>query len=212
MTELSYRKGIEQKKLRNILIKELFRKMIHLCSAFITLILYYNFWAAVILLGSALVVYSLCELIRLKGGNVPVVSKITEIASRKRDENKFVLGPVTLVIGILCCIFLWSVDFRACQIGIFALSFGDGLASLTGKFLGRAKVPFTNGKTAAGSLACFFAVFVSSYCVCGNCLLALIFAVCATILEVFPLKDLDNILIPVIIGGIAYLLLGYFLS
>ena len=157
------------------------------------------------LLLAALVLYSFTEFIRLKGINVPVVSKITSIAARKRDENKFVLGPVTLVAGIISAALLWNPE--SARIGIYALAFGDGLASLVGKLLGRIHIPFTNGKTAAGSLACFYAVFLSSYCVGRNAAVSFALAFVAMVVEIIPMTDLDNIVIPVVIGGLAQYLL-----
>ncbi len=207
MKNFSFEYGIELKRRKNSLIKELFRKSIHLCSALVVVVLSYNYNLALLLLILAIILYSICEILRLKGIEVPFVSKITEVAARKRDENKFVLGPVTLALGILICSLLWKNNLSAVKIGIFSLAFGDGTASLFGKFLGLQKIPFTQGKTACGSLACFFAVFVSSFFVCQNCLFAFYFGFFAMVLEIFPLKDLDNILIPILLGGFAYFLL-----
>ena len=53
---------------------------------------------------------------------------------------------------------------------------------------------------AAGSLTCFIAVFVSTFCCCQNCLTALIVALCAMVIEVLPLSDFDNLIIPPAIG------------
>ena len=166
MTDNDFQKGILVKQYRISIFKEVFRKSIHLCSAFVPTLLSVAYKPVLFLLLAALVLYSFTEFIRLKGINVPVVSKITSIAARKRDENKFVLGPVTLVAGIISAALLWNPE--SARIGIYALAFGDGLASLVGKLLGRIHIPFTNGKTAAGSLACFYAVFLSSYCDCRN--------------------------------------------
>lgn len=197
--------GIALKQYRIVLLKEIFRKTIHLCSAMVPTLLAIAYWPVMGLLVVALAGYCLSEYVRFKGIEVPVISKITTIAARKRDENKVVLGPITLVIGIICASLLWNLE--AARIGIYALSFGDGFASLVGKMIGRVHIPFTNGKTAAGSLACFFAVFISSFCVCQNAGIALILAFIATVVEVIPLTDFDNIIIPILIGGIAQFLL-----
>ncbi|MBQ9238265.1 MAG: phosphatidate cytidylyltransferase, partial [Treponema sp.] len=144
--------------------KELFRKSIHLCSAVIPTVLYRAYVPTLVCLGAAVVVYSICEYIRRRGGTVPIVSKITETAARERDDHRFVGGPVTLVFGIiLAAVLLPPLPAR---IGIYALSFGDGLASLVGRLCGRVHIPGTHGKTVAGSVACFVAVLGSSYAVC----------------------------------------------
>ncbi len=205
MKQQNFQNGILIKRYRIVIFKEVFRKSIHLCSAFVPTLLAIAYKPVLLLLFAALVFYSLTEVVRLKGINVPLISKITSIAARKRDENKFVLGPVTLVVGIILAALLWKP--QAARIGIYALAFGDGLASLVGKLFGRIYIPFTKGKTAAGSLACFYAVFVSSFLVGRNALVSLVLGFVAMIVEVIPMTDFDNIVIPVVIGGLAQFLL-----
>ena len=187
------------------LAKEVFRKSIHLCSAFVPLMLHFAYAPVLIALSAVVTVYFLCELLRLNGKTVPVISAVTAAAARKRDENKFVLGPVTLSMGIIACSLLWRSDCAA--IGVYALAFGDGLASLSGKLFGRVIIPFTEGKTVAGSLTCFTAIFITSFLTCGSAYAALILASIGMFIEVLPLKDLDNLIIPVAIGGAAQALL-----
>ena len=190
--------GIVQRQRLNAIFKELFRKSIHICSSFVPFFLGLAYWPVVTLLVLAVIVYSVCEILRSKGIEIPLISKITEIAARKRDENRFVLGPVTLVCGILLAALLLPLD--CARVGIFALAFGDGLASLMGKLFGKITIPGAHGKTAAGSLTCFFAVFVSTFCCCGNCFIALVIALSAMFIEILPLADFDNLIIPPVIG------------
>lgn len=185
------------------LAKELFRKTIHLGSALVPLMLLHFPCLTLALLVAALVIYTLCETLILKGIKVPLVSAIISVASRKRDEGKFVLGPVTLCIGILLASLLY--EHKAASVGIYALAFGDGLASLFGKLFGKVKIPFTNGKTAAGSLTCFAAIFISCFLVTKECGLSLLVASVGMFIEVMPLKDWDNVLIPILLGGIVQL-------
>ncbi|NLC93680.1 MAG: phosphatidate cytidylyltransferase [Treponema sp.] len=196
--------GILANQKRNNIIKEIFRKSIHLCSALVPLFLKIQYWFTISLLFLALIIYIISEILRRKGKTIPIISKITETAARKRDENKFVLGPVTLVSGILLASLILPLD--CATIGIYALSFGDGLASLIGKLIGRVVIPGTNGKTVAGSLTCFFAVFISAFLFCHNCLISLILGTFAMFIEVLPLKDFDNLVIPIFIGSIYFLL------
>ena len=177
--------GIIKRQRLNAIFKELFRKSIHICSSLVPFFLALSYWPVIILLLLALIVYTISEFLRSRNINLPIISKITEIAARKRDENRFVLGPVTLVCA---------------RVGIFALSFGDGLASLMGKLFGKITIPGAHGKTAAGSLTCFAAVFVSTFCCCGNCFISLVIALCAMFIEILPLADFDNLIIPPVIG------------
>lgn len=190
----------------NYLWKELFRKVIHCCTAFVPLFLHFAKIPVITLLSVTGIFYVVAETARHRGKEVPLVSTITATAARKRDENRFVLGPVTLVLGIVATALLW--EEKPAAIGIFSLAFGDGLASLAGKFFGKVKIPFSGGKTAAGSLMCFFAIFISTFCVSRNVLMSLVLALEGALIEILPLKDFDNLLIPVIIGGTATALHG----
>lgn len=198
------------KKFRTkLLLKELFRKSIHLGAALVPVILDRYYWFTIGLLILAFVAYTICESLRYKGIQIPLVSKIIELAARERDKDKFVLGPLTMVLGILLCIML-NKNPPCCRIGIFALAFGDGLASLCGKALGKVHIPFTRGKTVAGSLACFIAVFISSFLVftsisdtvvlSGAAGASLFLAGISMFIELLPLADMDNIIIPPVIG------------
>ena len=187
-----------------IILKELFRKSIHLCSSVVPWFFANYYWYTVYGLLIIVSLYYFCELARLEGHPVPVVSLITETASRQRDECKFVLGPVTLVLGIVFAALV--LPLSCAKIGIFALAFGDGLASLAGKLFGRVKIPHTGGKTLEGSLTCFAAVFLSTFIVTGLWLIALIIALVAMLIEVLPLGDWDNMIIPTCAGGTFWLL------
>lgn len=198
-------RGIQVQQRRNEILKEIFRKSIHLCSAFIPVFLKYAYWQVLIALGVILVFYCISEIFRLNGINVPILSTVTNVAARKRDENRFVLGPVTLTLGIIITALLWNKT--SYTVGIFALAFGDGLASLAGKLFGRVRIPFTKGKTVVGSLTCFAAIFISAFFVTKNCIVALIIASVGMFIEVLPIKDFDNLFIPILLGGLTQLLL-----
>lgn len=192
--------GIVARQRLNAIFKELFRKSIHICSSFVPFFLKLAYWPVMGLLLLSVILYTISEILRSKNVEIPLVSKVTEIAARKRDENRFVLGPVTLVCGILLAAFFLPLEYA--RVGIFALSFGDGLASLSGKLFGKIPIPGAHGKTVAGSLTCFFAVFISTWCCSKNCFVSLIVATCAMFIEVLPLADFDNLIIPISIGVI----------
>lgn len=201
---LNLKGGIARSQYKNSILKEIVRKSIHMCSAFVPFFLRIAYMPVLVLLGAALIFYCISEFLRLKGVELPFIAKVTAVAARKRDENKFVFGPVTLVLGIIISAVLWKPS--AAAIGIYALSFGDGLASLSGKLFGRVYIPCTHGKTVAGSLTCFLAVYISSFCVCGDAAAAFFLAFSAMVIEVIPLADLDNVVIPVAIGALAHYL------
>ena len=193
--------GVLWKRRLIVLYKEIFRKSIHLCSCFVPLFLKYFYKTTIALLIFAAAFYTVTQFLSLRGKRVPLVSDITDMAARERDRGKFVLGPLTLVIGILLCALLCPQ--KAAAVGILALAFGDGLASLAGKIIGNLHIPRTGGKTCAGSLVCLIAIFISSFCVLQRADAALCIAVCGMVIEVLPLKDFDNILIPLLLGKLA---------
>lgn len=203
LSDFRYRR-ISQTATVNDLLKELFRKSIHICSSVVPFLAVWNFRFTVVSLSAVMCTYIWCEYRRLSGKYVPVVSRITIFASRRRDNGRFVLGPVTMAFGILFTLLLFPAE--AAMTGIFALAFGDGIASLVGKAFGRTKIPFTNGKSLEGSAACFCAVYASTLVVSRNPLTALCVALVAMLIEVLPIKDYDNLMIPVCISALMCLL------
>jgi dolichol kinase len=146
-----------------------------------------------------LVFYCIAELLRCRGVEIPLITDITKGAARKWDENRFVLGPVTLAAGVLLTALFFEPIPAA--IGIYALAFGDGFASLAGKFLGRIPNPFVPFKTVAGSHACFVAVFLSTFAVSGSAWTALTSAFLGMCIESLPIRDFDNLLIPLCLAA-----------
>lgn len=203
LTDFRYRK-ISHNSTVNDLLKEFFRKSIHICSSFVPFFAWLNYTWTVMVLSTVICLYIFCEYRRLSGSPIPVVSRITAYAARKRDEGRFVLGPVTLSLGILFALLVFPLD--CATIGIFALAFGDGIASLAGKIYGRVKIPLMGGKTIEGSGACFLAVLIATFAVTGDIPLSLAVALLAVLIEMLPLKDYDNLLIPLLISGFVWIL------
>ena len=188
----------------HILVKELLRKAIHICTAFVPLFLSFAYWPVIWILLIMVIVYTTAEFMRQRGATVPVISAITAAAARKRDENHFVLGPVTLACGVLLTALFFPPE--AAAVGIFALAFGDGLASLAGKLFGRIRIPYTEGKTVAGSLTCFAAIYITTFAVTNRAFDSLVVASCGMFTELLPLKDFDNLFIPCLLAAIVLVL------
>jgi len=182
---------------------EVVRKSIHFLIALTPGMAVINYPLTVLALMTGVLGYTIMEQMRLAGVEVPLVSTLTSMASRPRDMNRFVLGPVTLGIGALLALLLFPSP-AAC-IGIYALAFGDGFASLVGKVFGRTRPAFLLGKSVEGSMACFTAAFISALLVSQNVKVALIAAITATAVEALPLKDYDNLALPLVVGAVAQL-------
>jgi phytol kinase len=184
---------------------ELVRKALHLLIALVPLMAAVDLGATVALLGSGTLFYVFAEKLRLQGHQVFLVTDLTVIASRDRDHGRLVLGPVTLGVGAMLCLLLYPST--AAAVAIYALAFGDGFASLAGKLVGGPVLPLTRTKTLAGSLACFLAVFLAAWRLSGNLTAALAIGVGATALELLPVRDFDNLILPVGTGLLATRLL-----
>ena len=184
--------------------KEFFRKTIHIMAFFIPYFYYFHQQATMTMLLSITLVYFISEVLRTKMNiYLPLISDITMISSREidRDQGKIILGPITLSIGIFLS--LTFFDYRSAVIAIYALAFGDGVASLIGGIIGGWKIPLTFGKTFSGSFGCF-SILSLTYLACGLSLYQAVFlAFIASAIEVFPTGDFDNLLIPVATGIIA---------
>ena len=183
---------------------EFVRKSIHFLIALVPVFAAWNYYFTVALLAFGILVYVLFESLRSRGIAIPVITSLTVMASRPRDEGRFVIGPVTLGLGALLVLVLFPPHIAS--IAIYALAFGDGFASLLGKPFGRIKPVFMHGKSLEGTLACFTAVFLASWNVSKSIHISLIVAISATIIEAMPLEDFDNILMPFATALILFLL------
>jgi dolichol kinase len=182
---------------------EVIRKSIHFLIALSPGMALINYPLTVLALITGVLGYTIMEQMRLVGVEIPLVSTLTSMASRPRDRDSFVLGPVTLGIGALLALLFFPSP--AAAIGIYALAFGDGFASLVGKLFGKVRPAFLLGKSVEGSIACFIAVFIAAWLVSRNYTVALAAAFTATAVEALPLKDYDNIALPLIVGAVAQL-------
>lgn len=177
---------------------EIIRKSIHFLIALSPSMAAINKPFTVVFLMIGTLGYTIMETLRLSGVKVPVISSLTGMASRSRDIGRFVMGPVTLGLGSLLALLLYPSP--AAAIAIYALAFGDGFASLVGKFFGKWRPAFLCGKSVEGSFACFAAVFASAYAVSGSLHIALTAAITAMAVEALPLEDYDNLVLPITVG------------
>ena len=184
--------------------QEALRKIIHCLIVFVPFIAGYSYSLAYFLLSAGIIIYSGSEYLRLSGYYVPVFSEIKAKAFRSQDMIHFAKAPVTLALGAMGALALFPMP--AAAVAIYALAFGDTAACLVGKSIGRTRIPYT-GKTLEGSMACFTTVFLLSYQATGSSALkAFCVALAATLTELLPIKDYDNLLIPLVTGLVLVLL------
>jgi dolichol kinase len=181
-----------------VMQQEACRKIIHSLIVFVPLIARFSYSLAYFLLTAGIIIYSWSEFQRLTGHYVPVFSEIKAKAFRSQDMIHFAKAPVTLAMGAMGALALYPMP--AAAVAIYALAFGDTAACLVGKSFGKTKIPYTS-KTWAGSAACFATVFALAFHATG-CDIAKTSAVAlaATLTELLPIKDYDNLLIPLVTG------------
>jgi len=184
---------------------EILRKSIHMLIALVPLLAGLNLQLTLVMLAAGVLFYTWSEVQRLHGRPVFLISTITTHAARVRDRDRFVLGPITLGLGAMLALFLYPQP--AAAMAVYALAFGDGLAALVGKMFGRISIPHTGGKTIIGSLACFATVLALALGIVHEPREAVLIALAATGLELFPTKDMDNIILPVGVGLLTMLLM-----
>lgn len=180
---------------------ELVRKSLHFLIALVPPLAAIDLPFTLSLLAAGTLFYAFAEASRQMGIPVPVLSDLTYLASRDRDEGAFVLGPVTLGLGAMLALLLYPEP--AASVAIYALAFGDGVASLAGKAIGGPKIPRFGAKTFTGSLACLAVVFMTTLGLTGKPMESLVIACTATFLEALPLRNFDNLVIPFGVGLVA---------
>jgi dolichol kinase len=187
-----------------VLQTELVRKSIHFLISLSAVMAVINRPFTLVFLMIGVLAYIYLESLRIRGVSVPLISSLTARASRPRDKGHFVMGPVSLGLGAILVLAFFPIQTAA--IAIYALAFGDGLASLLGKPFGRIKPAFLLGKSVEGSLACFLAVFYCTWSVSRSLSVSLGAALTATIVEALPLEDFDNIAIPLAVALVVTLI------
>jgi phosphoserine phosphatase len=142
-------------------------------------------------------VYTISELWRLEGKELPLISAITRHAASQSELNGFAAAPLYFAFGILFTLIVFPHPASYAAIAMFC--FGDATASLFGGLISTS-LPFNKGKTWEGSLAGFFLAFLAGTFFVSPPL-ALVGAAIAMTVEVLPLPINDNILVPVFTGA-----------
>ncbi len=144
-------------------------------------------------------VYTISELRRLDGRNLPFISAITYHAASQSELYGFAAAPLYFAGGILFTLIVFPHPASYAAIAMFCL--GDSTASLFGGLVSTS-LPFNKGKTWEGMVAgMFFAFLAGMLFLPSKPLLAFVGAVIAMTIEVIPLPVNDNVLIPIITGA-----------
>ena len=177
---------------------ELARKGIHILIALVPFLATISLSNTALLLMCGILFYTWAESMRFLGFSLPFISPFTKSVLRKREQNRFALGPVTLGLGALLSLLAFPPSVSAAA--IYALAFGDSAAGLVGKFLGRFRPAFLAGKSVEGSLACFTVAFSAGFLVFGEWKIAVAVGLGSMLADALPIKDFDNLLLPLAAG------------
>lgn len=185
--------------------KEIIRKGIHSLVALVPFLASLNQSITLLFLITGICIYLISEFLRLTDRNDSFIARLTLTASRSKDHEKPVLGPLTLGIGTILALFIFPLPIAS--IAIYALAFGDGIASIAGKKFSSIEIPYTRGKTFAGSFACFIVIYLCTFRLTLSVPIAFLIASVGTFIEALPIRELDNIALPLGVGLIAYYLI-----
>lgn len=172
--------------------QEFRRKGVHFGAVLVPVFAGIHFSITLNLLMAITVLFIFSELLRLNGVSLPVISLITRLCIRTREQRRFTIAPVTLSLGIIFSLLLFPKLIAGVVIVIVA--FSDSIATVIGRFYGRVKIPYNNGKSVEGSIAFLVSAFICSifYLPLG---IALIVSFVSCIIESLPI-EFDNISIP----------------
>ena len=141
--------------------------------------------------------------------------------SRTGNPREILRGPLYYGIVFVVCTFLFWYDSPIGIIALMLMCGGDGFADIVGRNFGRSRIPWNPHKTWMGSIGMFLGGFIFSLIILliymtvgifsfsiGELLLPLlVISVSATLVETLPLRDVDNVTVPLTAVILGYLML-----
>ena len=197
--------GVEPTVSKSNLSNRGLREIIHTGSFLLTFICLYftgnRLLAYVLFL--VVVLYSLSEVARLRGINIPILSEITWNAVNKTELYEFATAPIYFALGIIISLLIFPEPIR--YVAITVITLGDGGAHIFGIKFGKTKLPFNKGKNVEGTLFGFTLAFLGAM-IFVDPFRALIAATVGMLVEGIPSPINDNFSIPLASGIILALI------
>lgn len=175
------------------------RETMHMSSfllSFISIYITGNILLASVIL-FVTVLYTLSEIARIRGINVPIFSSITWKAANKPELYEFAASPIHFALGIAISLLIFPVPIG--YVAITILTLGDGFAHIFGLKFGNIRLPFNKGKNLEGSIFGFLFAFLAAM-IFVDPVRALIGTAVGIIVEGLPLPVNDNLAMPLISG------------
>ena len=180
---------------KSVILKEFFRKSVHIVSLSIVFIYYYmgkeftlNFLTLV------LCFVLLIDFFRVeKELKIPIVWKLY----RSKEKDKL-SGTSYFLIGSIIAISIFSKEVASAA--ILMTTFGDSAAALVGISYGKRWIKNLPDRAWEGVFSEFFVNLAIGYLFLSNWIVALTMALAATIIETLIYKLDDNLIIPLFSG------------
>lgn len=177
------------------------RQLIHMSGVAIPFYLqwsYYNWGLATPFLSLALtsVLLYLISQSYKRDFRLPVVSRIIDATERPGViEVSPAKGALMFLVGSIITLVLFSFNIAIVAASIAVLALGDSFSTLTGKRLGKHKIPYNSEKSLEGSFYGFIAAFAGAAALVPWPI-ALAGALAGMLVESLPLSIDDNLTIP----------------
>jgi phytol kinase len=140
--------------------------------------------------------------------------------SRTGDRREILRGPLFYGIVFVVMTLIYWKDSPIGMVALMLMCGGDGLAEIMGRGLKSAKLPWSKGKSVAGSLGMFIGGWALAAFILGMFVLAGVFsgpfagylipitviALAGAAVESLPLPDVDNITVTLVAVALGYLL------
>jgi dolichol kinase len=182
------------------------REAIHMGSFVLSFICIYILGnvavASLILL--VMVLYTVSEVSRVRGNNIPVLSSITWRAANKTELYEFATSPIYFALGIAISLLVFPAPIP--YVAITTLTLGDGCAHVFGRKFGKTPLPVNKGKNLEGTIVGFLFAFLGAM-IFVDPTRALIVAAVGMLVEALPLPLNDNLTIPLASGLTLFLIL-----
>ncbi len=179
---------------------EFFRKLLHLPALLFLLIGYYSPKISIGVLIS-LICFYLLEY-KLRSHSQIKTPYLSNLILRFSRSSEFDYGPLFLALSLVLLQLFFPFISAVC--GVLMIVIADSFAACFGVLLGRRKIFYSSHKSYMGSFAFFSSAFLSLFFLIGL-YPALFLALLGCFLESLPLKQLDNLIVPLGVSLAHYL-------
>jgi HAD superfamily phosphoserine phosphatase-like hydrolase len=150
------------------------------------------------------VLYTISELARVRGINIPILSAVTWSAANKPELYEFATAPIHFALGIAISLLIFPEPIS--YVAITTLTLGDGGAHIFGMKFGKTKLPFNKGKNIEGTIFGFILASLGAL-IFVDPVRALIAAAVGMTVEGIPSPINDNLTIPLVSGLVLALIM-----